>query len=70
MLVVGTSGLVEPAASLCAAYAERAFVIEVNPESSAITPHADVRLAAPAAVALPRLLAETRSRVDGSDGTS
>jgi NAD-dependent deacetylase len=58
MLVVGTSGLVTPAAHLPAqAAANGACVIEVNPEASAITPQADIWLAAPSADALPRLLA-------------
>jgi NAD-dependent deacetylase len=58
MLVVGTSGLVNPAAALCTHYAERAFVIEVNPEPTALTRRADAALRGPAAHLLPALLDE------------
>lgn len=56
MLVVGTSGLVNPAASLCTHYAQDAFVVEINPEPTAISQNADVVLRATAAQALPELL--------------
>jgi len=56
VLVVGTSGVVEPAASLATRAPRReAFVIEVNPEETAITPRADAVLRGPAATMLPRL---------------
>ena len=56
-LVVGTSGVVVPAAHLpLEAKAAGAFVIEVNPVESAITPHADVWLSAPAGEILPRVV--------------
>jgi NAD-dependent deacetylase len=68
VLVVGTSGVVEPAASLATRVPGRgAFVIEVNPEDSAITPRADVALRGPAAVILPRLV-ETAANLSGSYG--
>ena len=68
VLVVGTSGVVEPAASLATRVPGRgAFVIEVNPEESAITPRADVSLRGPAAVLLPSLV-ETASNLSGSCG--
>ncbi len=59
MLVVGTSGLVQPAASL-PTYARRAGspIIEVNPNRSAITPLADVFLQGPAGEMLPRVMNE------------
>jgi NAD-dependent deacetylase len=56
MLVVGTSGLVNPAASLCTRHASRAFIVEINPEPTAISGRADVVLRATAARALPELL--------------
>jgi NAD-dependent deacetylase len=57
MLVIGTSGLVEPAGSLPRlARQTGAKVIEVNPIESAITPIADIYLGAPSGVALPRVL--------------
>ncbi len=57
MLVVGTSGLVSPAASL-PFYAQEAgaTIIEVNPVQSAISPIADVILRGPSGELLPRLL--------------
>lgn len=57
VLVVGTSGLVEPAGSLPrVAKQHGAAVIEVNPTESAITAIADIYLGAPSGVALPRVL--------------
>ena len=57
-LVVGTSAVVEPAASLPRMAKMRgALLIEVNPEPTPLTPRADVVLAEPASTALPRLLA-------------
>jgi len=56
MLVVGTSGIVNPAASLATHYARRAFIVEVNPEVTAITPYAGLSLRATATHALPALL--------------
>lgn len=57
VLVVGTSGLVNPAALLATrAPREDAFVIEVNPERTAITPYADAYVAGTAARELPQLL--------------
>ncbi len=57
MLVVGTSGVVTPAATLpLIAKRSGAVVIEVNPVRSAITPVADLWLAGPSGEMLPRLL--------------
>lgn len=57
MLVVGTSGVVTPAATLpFTAKRAGALVIEVNPAASQITPVADVWLAGPSGEVLPRLL--------------
>ncbi|MFI7481388.1 SIR2 family NAD-dependent protein deacylase [Kocuria sp. M1R5S2] len=61
VLVVGTSGLVQPAASLPLVAAGRGVpVVEVNPVDTALTPHADHTVRARAAEALPRLLARRR----------
>jgi NAD-dependent deacetylase len=68
VLVVGTSGAVEPAASLATrAPRDDAFVIEVNPEHSAISYRADAVLRGSAAAILPQL-AETAARKGVSCG--
>lgn len=57
MLVVGTSGVVEPAASFARWAASRgAGIIEVNLESTPISDVADVSLLGPAGVLLPLLV--------------
>ncbi len=58
MLVIGTSGVVVPAADM-PSIAKRAGakIIEFNPVESAITPLADLWLAAPSGETLPRVLA-------------
>ncbi|MBN8482515.1 MAG: NAD-dependent deacylase [Xanthomonadales bacterium] len=57
MLVVGTSGVVQPAARLpVLAKRHGARIIEVNPQASALTDLADLHIAATAATALPILL--------------
>jgi NAD-dependent deacetylase len=57
MLLVGTSGTVNPAARLPLAARERgSILIEVNPEPTSLTPWCDVALAGPADDILPRLL--------------
>lgn len=58
MLIVGTSGVVSPAADL-PVQAKRfgAKVIEVNPERSALTPYADIWLQGASGDLLPRLVA-------------
>ncbi len=56
MLVVGTSGMVHPAASLATACTQ-AFVIEVNPEETALSAHVALTIRATAAAALPALVA-------------
>jgi NAD-dependent deacetylase len=55
-LSVGTSSLVEPAASLpFLAKARGAYLIEINPSATPLTPHADLVLAGPAGQILPEL---------------
>jgi NAD-dependent deacetylase len=56
-LSIGTSSLVEPAASLPGlAQGYGALVVEINPNLTPLTPHADFILPAPSGVALPALL--------------
>lgn len=61
MLVVGTSSVVYPAASL-ATWAKRsgALIIEVNPDVTPLTGHADVMVSAVAGEALPRIVQQWR----------
>lgn len=62
MIVVGTSGLVTPAATLPKIAKESedipAIIIEVNPDDSMITPYADIKLKAPSGEILPKVIAE------------
>ncbi len=61
MLVVGTSGVVQPAASLpFMARSAGARVIEVNPSPGGITPIADVWLGGPSGEILPQLVSAVR----------
>jgi NAD-dependent deacetylase len=58
MLIVGTSGAVQPAASLpYRAWNGRARIIEINPEESELSDLAHVHLTGPAGVLLPQVLA-------------
>ena len=55
---IGTSAIVEPAASLPRRAAERGvFLVEVNPEPTPLTEAADWPLAGPSGQVLPALLA-------------
>jgi len=66
VLVVGTSGLVNPAALLATHYPDAAaFVIEVNPEATPLSRRADAVLRGSAAALLPELI-ETAARAPGS----
>jgi NAD-dependent deacetylase len=69
MLVVGTSGLVYPAAGLPhLARVSGATTIEINTRPSELTPHLDIFLRGPAGHVLPLLLA--RLEGEGSSGES
>ena len=58
-MVIGTSALVEPAASLGRiAKWSGAYLVEINPEETPLTPHADLALRADAASGLRSLLLE------------
>ena len=71
MLVVGTSGVVYPAASLpFTAAANGATIIEVNPVQTDITEVADIALRAPSGIVLPQLIAEMRRSNRYSDAGS
>jgi len=57
MLVIGTSGIVQPAASLAArAKGAGAFVAEINPEATPLSDIMDARLPGKAAELMPRLV--------------
>lgn len=57
MIVIGTSGVVQPAASLPErAHVQGVPIIEVNPEPSELTRLATIRLAGSAAETLPRVI--------------
>lgn len=61
VLVIGTSSLVYPAASLPAIALESgAYVVEINPEPTPFSPHASEVLAGAAGSVLPALLASAR----------
>lgn len=58
MLVVGTSGLVTPAASLPPlAQAHGAAIIEINPDNTPLTRIADIKLDGPSGEIMPQVLA-------------
>ena len=55
-LVVGTSGLVNPAAMLATRFARNATVVEINPEETPITSYADYSIRETASAVLRELL--------------
>jgi NAD-dependent deacetylase len=66
MLVVGTSGVVYPAAAMPLVAKEAgATVIDVNPERDALTAAADIFLRGPGGEILPRLVAAVREHLGG-----
>ena len=66
MLVVGTSGVVYPAAALPLLAAEAgATVIDVNPERDALSAAADIFLQGPGGQVLPALAAAVRNHLAG-----
>jgi NAD-dependent deacetylase len=66
MLVVGTSGIVYPAAALPLLAAEAgATVIDVNPERDAVAAAADIFLQGPGGEVLPELVAAVREHLAG-----
>ncbi|MBI5960754.1 MAG: NAD-dependent deacylase [Chloroflexi bacterium] len=67
MLVVGTSGTVQPVASLpFLAYQSHAIVIEVNPEPTPITMVARWSLSGPSGVILPQVIAAIKAGLSDS----
>ncbi len=70
VLVVGTSGMVEPAASLATRAPRRdAFVVEINPEETAISPRANLALRGPASAYVPSLLRSLGAETGTGSGT-
>jgi len=68
MLVVGTSGVVQPAASLpFVAAGAGALVVDVNPERDEIARVADIFLQGPGGVVLPRLVAALEALEEGGE---
>jgi NAD-dependent deacetylase len=62
MIIVGTSGLVEPAASLpWSAKQHGALLVEINPDRTPVTSIADVVLRGPAGTMMPALLDALRA---------
>lgn len=62
MLLVGTSGTVNPAARLpLVAKDLGATLIEINPEETTLTPHCDITLSGPSGELLPLLLKRLRN---------
>ena len=59
MLVVGTSGLVQPAAALATRrYAPQAYIVEINPEPTVLSERVDTSIRALAGDVLPHLFGE------------
>ncbi|GAC1401773.1 MAG: NAD-dependent protein deacetylase [Candidatus Velthaea sp.] len=57
MLVIGTSAMVNPAASLATRHARGAYVVEINPEATVISERVDESIRAKASDVLPDLIA-------------
>lgn len=58
LVVIGTSGMVNPAASLASRFARDAYVVEINPEETVLSAHCNVTIRATAVAALPQLVAQ------------
>jgi NAD-dependent deacetylase len=56
LLVVGTSGMVHPAASIATRFAPHAYVVEINPEKTALSAQVDASIRARASDVLPELV--------------
>jgi NAD-dependent deacetylase len=59
MLVVGTSGMVQPAAAIATRYAQQAYVIEINPDATVLSNRVDLSIRARASDVLPDLIAQS-----------
>jgi NAD-dependent deacetylase len=57
MLVIGTSGMVNPAASLATRYARSAYVVEINPEPTVLSDRVHASIRATASEVVPLLVA-------------
>jgi NAD-dependent deacetylase len=60
LLVIGTSGMVHPAASIATRFAPQAYVVEINPEVTALSAAVDESIRARASDVLPRLVSAAR----------
>ena len=70
MLVVGTSGNIQPAASLpVVARRSGARIMEVNPTPSGITVSSDILLAAKSGEILPEVVAKVKEIKQGRDSS-
>ncbi|MHC1566799.1 MAG: SIR2 family NAD-dependent protein deacylase [Candidatus Syntropharchaeia archaeon] len=70
MLVIGTSGVVQPAASMPSiAKRSGARIVEINPEPTMITPIADYFLQGSAAKILPRIVEEVETLLGEKHGS-
>jgi len=58
MLVVGTSGMVHPAASIPTRFAARAYVVEINPDETELSARVDASIRARASDVLPYLVTD------------
>lgn len=56
LLVIGTSGMVHPAASIATRFAPHAYVVEINPEVTALSEHVAASVRARASDVLPELV--------------
>ncbi len=56
MLVIGTSAVVYPAAALASRYAPQAYIIEINPDETALSEHVDLAIRSRASEVLPELV--------------
>ena len=66
---IGTTSLVQPAASLpLVAIEHGAALVEINPQATPLTPHADQSIRAPASEALVTLVSQLRN-LAGNNGT-
>jgi NAD-dependent deacetylase len=69
MLLVGTSGTVNPAARLpLVAKQSGATLIEINPDATTLTPHCDITLNGPSGELLPLLLKRLRNSDQAETG--
>jgi len=70
MMVVGTSSVVQPAASLAGeAWATGSMLVEINPDRTGLSPSADVRFPLAAGKVLPEIAKALRERIRVANAT-